>query len=684
MARKILLADDSVTAQNMGRRILSDAGYEVITVNNGSAALKKIAELTPDLIVLDVYMPGYGGLEVCQRLKESSATSRIPVLLTVGKLEPFKVEEARRVRADAHIVKPFDATELLAAIMRLEDKIVPQAAPSKPARSSKTETSSSRKGRDKSIDPSSETSIGWRKRLSIPKIAARSEDVEQEKPKPEATRFQDFGRTKEEEKALEPKIADTVVVASPENLSDEQNGDPARPFENFTVERLMAIEASAPVVEPAPHSPEEVKRNLESAILAASKVMQDPPDVPATPSLAQIADPEASKVEPKSSDDPTSSEAIAVEAPAEPVVQTGAKAARAENSSTEDEVMAALASLSPAGEEAEQPVTALASALAAVTSVFTGPRWIAEPVALSDGDSHLLLESEMEKAYAAFAAADGAAASARAAESLEESASEIVAEVTIQTETPVAQITSEVRSGTSQDSHAEMSLKAEAQTALDDAAGVSNVTNGIAASPPALEVSNNTEVADLITQSAVLPAEEANSSGYTEVAFAAAASAGSRTVEIDRSHSELSGNRPSGSSNFSSAETISSPTDGATLRTHSETTEQPAFEVPEVNPVPSKAPENKERELQLAAAWQNWRQIRESIAGPQLTSQIADVAAAGFKQIRGEEMSPNKQEASHQGITDASIIAGIVDSVFAELKPKLMEEIARKLAEERK
>ena len=45
MARKILLADDSVTAQNMGRRILADAGYEVITVNNGSAALKKIAEI---------------------------------------------------------------------------------------------------------------------------------------------------------------------------------------------------------------------------------------------------------------------------------------------------------------------------------------------------------------------------------------------------------------------------------------------------------------------------------------------------------------------------------------------------------------------------------------------------------------------------------------------------------------
>ena len=90
MSRKILLADDSVTAQNMGRKILADAGYDVVTVNNGSAALKRIAEIKPDLIVLDVYMPGYSGLEVCQRLKDSAETEHIPVLLTVGKLEPFK------------------------------------------------------------------------------------------------------------------------------------------------------------------------------------------------------------------------------------------------------------------------------------------------------------------------------------------------------------------------------------------------------------------------------------------------------------------------------------------------------------------------------------------------------------------------------------------------------------------
>ena len=62
MSLKILLADDSVTAQNMGKKILSDAGFEVIAVSNGSAALKKIPDINPDLVILDIYMPGYTGL----------------------------------------------------------------------------------------------------------------------------------------------------------------------------------------------------------------------------------------------------------------------------------------------------------------------------------------------------------------------------------------------------------------------------------------------------------------------------------------------------------------------------------------------------------------------------------------------------------------------------------------------
>src|SRR5437588_6126513 len=117
-----------MTAQNMGKKILTEAGFEVIAVSNGAAAVKKIAERRPDLAVLDVYMPGYTGLEVCERLKSAHETTHLPVLLTVGKMEPCKDEEGTRVKADGVIIKPFEASDLLAAIQKLREKLAPKAS----------------------------------------------------------------------------------------------------------------------------------------------------------------------------------------------------------------------------------------------------------------------------------------------------------------------------------------------------------------------------------------------------------------------------------------------------------------------------------------------------------------------------------------------------------------------------
>jgi len=195
LSRKILLADDSVTAQNMGRKILADAGYDVVTVNNGSAALKKITELKPDLIVLDVYMPGYSGLEVCQRLKDSDETAHIPVLLTVGKLEPFKADEARRVKADAHIVKPFEASELLTAITRLEDRMVPQA--SEGGRFSTSVSGMERFGGEdggRKTERNTMADTGWKSRLGFPS-KNKKEEPEPEDVTEGAT-FRDFRKGK--------------------------------------------------------------------------------------------------------------------------------------------------------------------------------------------------------------------------------------------------------------------------------------------------------------------------------------------------------------------------------------------------------------------------------------------------------------------------------------------------------
>ncbi len=128
MPLKILLADDSMTAQNMGKKILADAGYEVIAVSNGAAAIKKISSDRPDIAVVDVYMPGYTGLEVCERVKSAAETARMPVLLTVGKMEPFKMEDANRVRADGVLIKPFEASDLAAAIGAIAKRLNGPAA----------------------------------------------------------------------------------------------------------------------------------------------------------------------------------------------------------------------------------------------------------------------------------------------------------------------------------------------------------------------------------------------------------------------------------------------------------------------------------------------------------------------------------------------------------------------------
>ncbi|HSS98923.1 MAG TPA: hypothetical protein VLK33_17935, partial [Terriglobales bacterium] len=96
-------------------------------------------------------------------------------------------------------------------------------------------------------------------------------------------------------------------------------------------------------------------------------------------------------------------------------------------------------------------------------------------------------------------------------------------------------------------------------------------------------------------------------------------------------------------------------------------------------PVPA-AVESKANESELAAAWAQWKQIRETVVGSQLTSQIAEVAAAG---LSGTESASEHEQTPEKHSGNPTAIASIVDSVLAELKPKLVEEIAKKLGDEK-
>lgn len=640
MARKILLADDSVTAQNMGRRILSDAGYDVTTVNNGSAALKKIAESKPDLIVLDVYMPGYGGLEVCQRLREAPETARIPVLLTVGKLEPFKADEARRVRADGYIVKPFEASELLTALTKLEDKIVPQSQPAKPSRFAKALAGADELASAKEFGDSE---TGWKNRLSIPPPHSKPRGSAPEESSAAVASSREAARS-EEQKPVEMKsgLEEALLSSLPQDVTAEEIAAikaAAAAFNAQSDESNFAPQSAGDQVEARSQEPvakaEELSSN--SAVSEGISVVAE-----AESSATQEEAPAAELI--STSDVPIETSPIPEMTVSEPLAnrisetETGRLA--------HDEVTAALASLTPtnghdtatSGREADQwalgsrdqvPVT---MAVAGAIQEFSGPRWIAEPVPLGEDEATLILEQEMEKAYAAFAAADAARMSF--ASSQGSYAYGQVAEAPAST----------AGSG---------SLPVEASSSSD-------VSESAPEEPAA-------QAAAVSNEESVAP--ETESSAEPASAFVDAVSE-SVVSEVKESAA------------YAAAASASPSTGEATIDAQTMLQPNPVVESSE-SFAPAAEPGGQPAESELVAAWANWKQIRESVIGTQLSSQIADTVVE-LKETSSEVEPETRPDASSATEEETSEISNIVDSVLADLKPKLMAEIARKMAKEKK
>ncbi len=126
MSKTILLADDSVTIQKVVELTFMDQDYEVVAVSDGKAALAKLSELQPALLIADVHMPGADGYEVCRQSKE--IYSGLPVLLLVGTFEPFDEQQAVACGADGHLKKPFDSQDLLAQVESLAGSSSPPPA----------------------------------------------------------------------------------------------------------------------------------------------------------------------------------------------------------------------------------------------------------------------------------------------------------------------------------------------------------------------------------------------------------------------------------------------------------------------------------------------------------------------------------------------------------------------------
>ncbi len=115
---KILVADDNSNIQKMVGLALKDQGIDVVAVGNGEAAVRKIADLKPDLVLADVFMPVRNGYEVCRFVKEDPALAHIPVILLVGAFDPLDEQEAQRSGADGVLKKPFVPPDPLISMVK--------------------------------------------------------------------------------------------------------------------------------------------------------------------------------------------------------------------------------------------------------------------------------------------------------------------------------------------------------------------------------------------------------------------------------------------------------------------------------------------------------------------------------------------------------------------------------------
>jgi CheY-like chemotaxis protein len=665
LARKILLADDSVTAQNMGRKILTDAGYDVVTVNNGSAALKRVAELKPDLIVLDVYMPGYSGLEVCARLKDAPDTSRIPILLTVGKLEPFKPEEATRVRADAFIVKPFEASELLSALTRLEDRMVP--AQSEGARFSGSVSGVERfGGGDPAVKKGSEDDAdsGWKNRLRFP--SKKKKEEPEPEPEPDfvtPSSFREFRRGG----GKAPAGSTPFPLSTAPAAAQEPTVVPDIP-RDITPEELDALSELAAKLDGAPAA-EQTAPAVEQVAEAVAKV-----EVPAE-AVAPEQNVSASEVAPPPVE---SSKAEMVEAPPAPV-----EAAAPADVTYKTE--AAIAQVPAPIDRDDEPTFAAASSIPEPVATVEAPREIATaelPVPVAE-----LPEVETPAVQAAIESSpEPAPVESQKAEELP--SAEPVAATTSAAESSSPspeELAEALRFLTPSQPDAVPQTLVEAGAALAQELAQTTAGRWVAEVVPLSpeEASGSLEAEMFRTfsggQPAAAPGESPVEQHTEEGAFAAAQNPATAVAESASvpAHSEEVSEESAAPTTFADAvrneENREEEIAAAASESVASVTEEAGTQAEAASS--ENGPGGEEvmgKETKVKGGKSNWHQIRSGAPAGSDAIEAAKQSEETSKTMAAAASADNGSEASH--------IANIVDSVLADLRPKIVEEIAKQLA----
>jgi len=114
-----LVVEDSLTDLQILTSCLQQGGINVLTANSGEEALAKISSQKPDIIILDVVLPGCSGFEVCREIKDAAATSKIPVIICSTKGGEMDKFWGMKQGADAYLSKPVDQEEFVRTVKQL-------------------------------------------------------------------------------------------------------------------------------------------------------------------------------------------------------------------------------------------------------------------------------------------------------------------------------------------------------------------------------------------------------------------------------------------------------------------------------------------------------------------------------------------------------------------------------------
>jgi DNA-binding response OmpR family regulator len=116
IAKRILIVEDDPSVLRATSFILEKEGYEVLTAVDGLGGLKKAKEENPDLLILDVMLPGIDGFEICHSLRAEAQTAHLPILMFSAKGQETDKTTGLKVGADEYLVKPVDREVLISKV----------------------------------------------------------------------------------------------------------------------------------------------------------------------------------------------------------------------------------------------------------------------------------------------------------------------------------------------------------------------------------------------------------------------------------------------------------------------------------------------------------------------------------------------------------------------------------------